>query len=330
MALPHHWMVRLLLLSIAHASRVLSLPGLRVLSSEGSDASLPCLDSGSGRQREGFRKLDLRWTRERVAAGRYPLLMLGSDGVVKRGLSEPSQRARVSGERVEAGDYSLNLRGVRAGDSGTYHCLVRHGNTRLEEAVKLHVVQVRLVSEGFPVEGGELGLLCEISSHLPGARTSWHRGGSPVPATGRFRTEEGGRRLNIAELEPQDRGDWECRVAFEAQTVSAWYLLQIFGFLEAKRAVPAVYARPGTHALLSLALAPGTAGVPLRWGWLRGRGVGSRPAGNVPPLAGASLRPGWLSLSLAPALPSDRGLFTGYLNTSGSWIERTVRLEFVE
>ncbi|XP_078062650.1 lymphocyte activation gene 3 protein [Mustelus asterias] len=257
--------------------------------------------------------------------------MLGNDGVVKHGLGGVSQRAHVKGRKVDTGEYSLEVRRVRLGDAGLYRCSVLHGDRTLEREVRLVVVQVTPDTRGHPFEGSELHLRCEVSEALQGARFSWHRGGeSPGPGGERVRTGDEGRMLYIDRLEPEDRGVWECLVTFQSQKVRASYEIRVLGFVNSAQEVPTFYVRPGSQARLSLALTPELPCRPETCGWLRGRGgAGARSLGEDDG-AWTERSPGALALTLAPTRASDRGLFTGYLNASGYWIARTVRLEFVE
>ncbi|XP_067882618.1 lymphocyte activation gene 3 protein-like isoform X2 [Heterodontus francisci] len=251
MLLLREWIVTLL--AMASATRATDEnESLRetVLAPAGSTAILTCSDPTAPRFKGTYRKLALRWALETPGPGRdsrlsawgsrYTLLMVGSDGVVKRGLVEISRRMRVARERIERGDYSVEVQRVRPGDAGTYHCLVRHGTLRLKKVIRLHVVQ---------------------------------------------------------------------------------------GFAGPEGVVPVTYASPGAVARLALRLAPSRPPGPLDVGWLKGQEA-------EPLLDGGrqltELRPGALTLTLAPVLPSDRGLYTGYVNVTGHRIERTARLELVQ
>ncbi|XP_067882617.1 lymphocyte activation gene 3 protein-like isoform X1 [Heterodontus francisci] len=338
MLLLREWIVTLL--AMASATRATDEnESLRetVLAPAGSTAILTCSDPTAPRFKGTYRKLALRWALETPGPGRdsrlsawgsrYTLLMVGSDGVVKRGLVEISRRMRVARERIERGDYSVEVQRVRPGDAGTYHCLVRHGTLRLKKVIRLHVVQVSTDSPGVPLEGGTVSLLCNISEALPRARGSWNRAGAPVRKGERIWTDRDGRRLHIGKVQSEDRGDWECRVVVDGFTVSATYNLKIFGFAGPEGVVPVTYASPGAVARLALRLAPSRPPGPLDVGWLKGQEA-------EPLLDGGrqltELRPGALTLTLAPVLPSDRGLYTGYVNVTGHRIERTARLELVQ
>ncbi|XP_038678307.1 lymphocyte activation gene 3 protein-like isoform X1 [Scyliorhinus canicula] len=321
----------LFLLSAAHAFNTRAFATERVIAAAGGMASLPCLDGDRVGRKAGYRKLALSWSFERTGMGKVPLLMMGSDGVVKRGLCETSGRTRVSGERTDAGDYSLTARDLRSTDAGVYSCEVRHGSVYLERAVELHVVQVTTDAVGLPLEGSKLNLLCEMAEPLTGARYSWHRGGNMVTPTGqRVWTGDSGRKLHFSTLKPEDQGDWECHVTFEMLSVNAHYQLKVLGFLSSPQDVPTLYARPDSSATLFLALMPEVPCQPQTCGWLRGQGQDAQPVGNGSDHARTERHPGSLSLTLTPALASDRGFFTGYVNVSGHWIERIVRLELIE
>uniref|UniRef100_UPI00398F8D7B uncharacterized protein n=2 Tax=Pristiophorus japonicus TaxID=55135 RepID=UPI00398F8D7B len=170
-----------------------------------------------------------------------------------------------------------------------------------------------------------------MSEALSQASVRWRRGGSPVQVSDRIGTEDQGRTLRIKALEVRDRGAWECHVSYDGKTINVPYTLEIFGFAGPKEEIPTTYAGLGAPARLCLGLAPTVPEGRVQAGWLRGNGTRRENTAAIPGSRLVSeLGSGHLTLTLLPVLPSDRGLYTGYLNVSGRRIERTVRLALAQ
>ncbi|NWJ10597.1 IGSF2 protein, partial [Crypturellus undulatus] len=87
---------------------------------EGAEATVSCLVQGA---RSPASHISAIWFHGEERAGVRPLLRLHRDGSVE--YAEGSQAGRLQLRRPAAGDFSLTLRSVEAGDAGVYYCQVQ-------------------------------------------------------------------------------------------------------------------------------------------------------------------------------------------------------------
>ncbi|XP_062896277.1 lymphocyte activation gene 3 protein-like [Mobula hypostoma] len=305
-------------------------PAELVLGQFHSTVTLPCALSGPQRPPRLLLRRDVRWSWSGPPPGRepLPLLMVGSDGVVRRGRTGPARRASLRG--AHPGDFSLQLGQAEASDAGRFHCLAQLGPRRLEREMQLHVVRVSSHAPGPVMEGKSVALRCEILENLPLAVVSWYRRGSQLKASTQIGISDGGRTLTIRRLEVEDAGIWECDVQYEGKAIRVPYQLMLFGFSTPPSEPITVYASEGEPARLSLPLFSGSVAAPgLKWGWLRpvADGTVRRLAG--PGASSVELGEAGLQLTVPSMRQADTGLYTGYLTLGDATLRRSVRLESI-
>ncbi|XP_072132704.1 uncharacterized protein [Mobula birostris] len=305
-------------------------PAELVLGQFHSTVTLPCAFSGPQRPPRLLLRRDVRWSWSGPPPGRapLPLLMVGSDGVVRRGRTGPALRASLRGEHP--GDFSLQLGRAEDSDAGRFRCLARLGPRRLEREMQLHVVRVSSHAPGPVMEGKSVALRCEILENLPLAVVSWYRRGSQLKASTQIGISDGGRTLTIQRLEVEDAGIWECDVQYEGRAIRVPYQLMLFGFSSPPSEPITVYASEGEPARLSLPLFSGSLTAPgLEWGWLRPEADGTPRRLAGPGASSVELGESGLQLTVPSVRQADTGLYTGYLTLGDATLRRSVRLESI-